>query len=102
MRVRFTNQGEFVTSFAVEWNGGETDRTPEQAGGTTATIDLDKYQIAPGTSCWARAYIVAGVNHDSQDNFNYNPGPQAIPHYTIYGGASTPHFQPVAWDPADS
>lgn len=93
MYVNFKNSGEFVSSFAVEWDGGESDRTKEVAKGQTATIDLSKYTLADETSCWARAYIVAGPNHDSEDNFNYDKESGLTAYYELYGSAVRPRFR---------
>jgi hypothetical protein len=99
MVVRFTNE-LMASAFAVEWDGGETDRTPVEGPGGTAEMDLDKYTIPPGTSCWARAYVVAGPNHDSGDNFNYAPGPGPVPHYLLGGSEGSPSFS-LSWDPSE-
>jgi hypothetical protein len=91
MTVLFNNNGGFDTSFSVQWNGGQTDRTPVITAGTSTTIDMSKYNVPNGASCWARAYIVAGPNHDSGDNFNYNPNGSQVT-YSIDGATVNPSF----------
>ncbi|MDX6696963.1 MAG: hypothetical protein QOE65_360 [Solirubrobacteraceae bacterium] len=94
MYVNFKNSAHCVSSFALEWNGGETDRTKEVKEGDTATIDLSNYaKLADGTSCWARAYVVAGTNHDSEDNFNYDLHSQLTAYYELVGSAAHPRFK---------
>jgi hypothetical protein len=90
MFVNFANNAHCVSSFAVEWNGGESDRTKEIGEGETATIDLSKYVLADGTPCWARAYIVLGPNHDSGDNFDKQDTGTA--YYELKGSAAFPRF----------
>jgi hypothetical protein len=93
MYVNFANNGHVVSSFAVEWNGGETDRTKEISEGQTASIDLSRYAavLPNGTSCWARAYPVAAPNHDSGDNFNVQSGGTA--YYELRGSAVRLYFE---------
>ena len=91
--VQFTNNGAFVCSFNIQWDGGETDRTEELQAGQSAFMDLRPYhkQIVHGTSCWARAYIVLGPNHDSGRNFTFGPADEPV-EYTISGSVFDPSF----------
>jgi hypothetical protein len=91
--VQFTNHGEFVCRFNIQWDGGETDRTEELSAGQSAFVDLKPYhkQIIHGTSCWARAFIVLGPNHDSGRNFTFGPGDVPV-EYTISGTTFSPRF----------
>jgi hypothetical protein len=93
-RVVFFDNGAFSANFSVQWNGGETFRTETiNAGGQTHILDLTQYtQLTAGTSCWARVYVVGGVNHDSGRNFTYNPNNASTIEYTVSGGSLTPSF----------
>ncbi len=99
MYVRFANQGEFVTSFAVVWPGGGTDRTKVIPKYEETTIDLSIYKLPDGTGCWARAYITLGPNHDSEDGFTYNEQSQQTALYELYGTVFAPRFQYNGLDP---
>jgi hypothetical protein len=91
MIVEFSNQCfDTLSSFAVEWDGGETART-EIIGNTTATIDLSTYNIPDGKSCWARAYVQLGPNHDSGSNFTYHPNGNSVT-YTLTGTVDSTSF----------
>ncbi|MEO6215414.1 MAG: hypothetical protein ABIO86_05250 [Sphingomonas sp.] len=91
--VQFTNHGEFVCRFNIQWDGGETDRTDELSAGQSVFVDLQPYhkQIHRGTSCYARAFIVLGPNHDSGRNFTYGPADEPV-EYTISGTTFSPRF----------
>lgn len=91
-QVTFHNGGAFSTSFSVQWNGGQTGRTGVIASGDTITVDLTAIRIPANESCWARAYIIGGPNHDSGDNFNYSASDGSTAIYTITGGTLTPSF----------
>jgi hypothetical protein len=94
MTVLFNNNGGFVTSFSVQWSGGGSDRTPEVGINASTTIDLNKYNLAPGTGCWAEAYIEAGPNHQSGQGFNYQPDGNQVS-YSIDGATIDPSFSCV-------
>ncbi len=91
-QVAFHNGGAFSTSFSVQWNGGQTGRTNVVASGDTINLDLTAIAIPENTSCWARAYIIGGPNHDSGDNFNYSSTDDSTAIYTITGGTLNPSF----------
>lgn len=91
--LKIINDSGFSASFSGQWEGGETDRTMVVGGevGAAAYIDLTKYSIPLGTSCWVRAYVQEGPNHDSGDNFTYNAnGMTAV--YRITGSTLNPSF----------
>ena len=91
--VIFYDNAAFSGNFSVQWDGGETYRTDVLNPGDDTTIDLKDYlQLPAGTSCWARVYIIGGVNHDSGRNFNYDPNSNATIQYTVTGGCLTPSF----------
>lgn len=91
MIVTFQNEGAFVASFSVQWNGGESGRTPVVRFGETTAIDMANFPPpgGPGVSCWARAHIQGGPNHDSADNFNPDGGNVE---YVIKGTILSPSF----------
>jgi hypothetical protein len=89
MTVYFHNNGAFSCSFAVRWNGGESNRTGPINGGDSAQIDLYPNNPPVGTSCWAIAYINGGPDHASGDNFG--AGNSNVT-YNISGSASNPSF----------
>ena len=91
-QVIFHNNAGFATSYSIQWNGGETGRTEMTTNGKTITMDLTRISIPEGTSCWARAYVQGGPNHDSGDNFNYSRGDTSTAVYTISGGTLNPSF----------
>ena len=70
MKVTFVNSAAADSSFSVQWNGGESNRTPVLMSGQNAYIDMANTSAPEGTSCWARAYVQGGPNHDSGSNFN--------------------------------
>ena len=91
--VVFHNQGGFDCSFSVQWNGGQTGRTPTLSIDQTYTLDLTRYSNIPvGTSCWARCYVDGGPNHDSGRNFNFSGATTGSVEYTISGGVDNPSF----------
>jgi hypothetical protein len=90
--VLFINSGAFICAFSVQWDGGESQRTPELQNGQSFTLDLTKNKIPENKSCWARAYIVAGPNHDSGRNFNYVGKNRNTIEYTITGSVFKPSF----------
>ena len=90
MTVYFNNNGEFSCRFSVKWGGGETQQTGTVNAGGSAQIDLSSYPDIPSSaSCWAKAYIDDGVDHESGDNFAYGTSNVT---YTISGGSQTPSF----------
>jgi hypothetical protein len=90
-RVHFFNNGGFVCNFSVQWDGGESLRTPELSNQQSAEIDLTTLtNLKPNTVCWVRAYIVAGVNHDSGRNFTYDSNTTV--EYTLSGTTINPSF----------
>jgi hypothetical protein len=93
MWAHFTNNSQTVSSFAVEWNGGQTNRTGQISETESASLDLSAYAaILPlGTSCWARAYPVLAPNHDSRDNFNVQTSGTAS--YEMVGGPGDLEFR---------
>ena len=94
MQIVFQNHSGADSSFAVEWNGGQTGRTPVISAGQSTTLDMssDSYSTPDGTSCWARAYVQAGPNHDSGDNFTYRTNSTGVVVYTLTGGVDNPSF----------
>lgn len=92
MKVQFNNQAAADSSFAVEYGSNETDRTIVLMAGQNATIDLSKYNIPNSQSCCARAYVQGGPNHDSGDNFTYDPNSSLTVVYTLTGGVDTTLF----------
>ncbi|MEO8378339.1 MAG: hypothetical protein ABI779_01625 [Acidobacteriota bacterium] len=90
--VIFHNNAGFDTSYSIQWNGGQTGRTEMTMNGKTITLDLTRISIPEGTSCWARAYVQGGPNHDSGDNFNYSSTDASTAVYTISGGTLNPSF----------
>jgi hypothetical protein len=91
MVVNFTNHGGFVASFSIQWNGGESGRTGPTDVQETVSIDTSSLNIPDGESCWARAYINAGPNHDSGDNFTFHQNGGLVT-YTISGTTFDPSF----------
>lgn len=91
MLVKFIQNGGFVSDFSIQWNGGESGRTGFLSEGQSATVDTENLKIPDGESCWARAYIVAGPNHDSGDNFTFHEGAGNVT-YTLAGSTSNPSF----------
>ncbi len=89
--VIFHNKGGFDCQFSVQWDGGQTGRTDTMSSGQTTTIDLTRYVIPSGQSCWARCYVMGGPNHDSGRNFNYVSTAGTV-EYTITGGVDNPSF----------
>lgn len=69
MNVLFVNTALANSSFSVQWDGGESGRTAVLMAGQTASIDMKDVNVPAGASCWARAYVQAGRNHDSESNF---------------------------------
>lgn len=90
--VIFHDNGGFCTSFSIQWNGGQTGRTGIVCLGQTVAMDLTRLNIPDGTSCWARAYIQGGPNHDSGDNFIFTRSDTSTAVYTISGGTLNPSF----------
>jgi hypothetical protein len=90
--VIFHNNGGFATSFSIQWDGGESGRTEMTTNGDTISMDLTVLTIPDGTSCWARAYIQGGPNHDSGDNFTYAAADTSTAVYTISGTTLNPSF----------
>ena len=90
--VKFYNDGAFTSAFSIQWNGGQTDRTEPVVADQTTSLDLTQYNIPEGMSCWARAYIYGGPNHDFGRNFNYARNNASTVEYTITGGVDTPSF----------
>lgn len=92
--VEFHNRAGFASSFRVEWDGGECppDRTEVITAGGVAKVDLREYGVPEGTSCWARAYVQGGPNHDSGDNFNYGEDDSSTASYSITGTTLNPSF----------
>lgn len=92
-KVIFYNNGGFECNFSVQWDGGETNRTSETYNLQSATIDLNQVTNIPeGASCCARAYIAAGVNHNSGRNFTYSKSSTDTVEYTITGTTLNPSF----------
>ena len=92
--VSFVNNCAAVSSFAVKWNGGESSRTTVLMSGQNASIEMSDTSAPAGISCWARAYIQGGPNHDSGDNFT-NGGPNLT--YILSGSVDSPSFS-MQWD----
>jgi len=96
--VCFHNTAGFNCTFNVQWNGGESPRTSETSNGETACMDISTLSIPDGTSCWARAFIDAGPNHDSGGNFNYSVNGGSAT-YSISGATIDPSFNgPITAD----
>lgn len=91
MTINFENHAEVVTSFSIQWNGGETGRTGEVSAGMSSSIDTSSFNIPDGASCWARAFIEAGPNHDSGDNFTFHAEADEVT-YKLWGGTYNPSF----------
>ena len=90
--VNFHNAAAFSSSFSVQWDGGETGRTEVcDAGESTEMNIASGPHPAEGTSCWVRAYVYGGPNHDSGRNFTYSAG-SGTESYTISGGTLTPSW----------
>ena len=91
MEIRLHNSGGFNASFSVLWPGGESEESKKvDANYGTVTIKLTPQMLTPGTSCWVRAHIDGGPNHDSQRNFNYRPN--SFVEYTIRGTTLNSYF----------
>ncbi|RON06247.1 hypothetical protein [Pseudomonas brassicacearum] len=90
--VEFHNRAGFASSFSVQWDGGETNRTNVITAGGVEKINLRTCGVPEGTSCWARAYVQGGPNHDSGDNFDYREGDSSIASYSITGTTLNPSF----------
>ena len=91
MQIMFVNQAAADVSFSVQWDGGQTGRTPVLTAGNSATLDMTSGPN-DGTSCWARAYVQGGPNHDSGDNFTYTANSSAVVVYTLTGGVDNVSF----------
>ena len=91
MYITFNNQSATVASFSIQWNGGETLRSGELATGQSYTFNGALLNIPLGTSCWGRAYIEAGPNHDSGDNFIFTNDESTVT-YTLTGTTFGPSF----------
>ena len=91
MIVTFVNDCDYaVSSFSVQWNGGESDRTRLLTpNGDSAFIDMSQTKAPTGESCWARAYVQMGPNHDSSQNFTVGD-PDVT--YTLTGTVDKPSF----------
>jgi hypothetical protein len=89
MKVAFNQQASIIAQFRVRWGGGQTDLTSNCNQGTSTSIDLDRYTIPDGTSCWAYAQEVGNTNHsdESAANFTYHPGGNIVGTYTLSGSA---------------
>ena len=87
--VTFINSCAADSSFAVEWEGGESGRTSVLMAGQSTSVDTSKTTAPAGISCWARAYLQGGGNHDSGDNFN-NGDPNVT--YDLTGTLFNPSF----------
>ncbi|MEO7592981.1 MAG: DUF1842 domain-containing protein [Byssovorax sp.] len=94
MQIVFQNHAAADSSFSVQWNGGETGRTPVISAGQSVALNMSSssYSTPDGTSCWARAYVQGGPNHDSGENFTYSTSSNAVVVYTLTGGVDTPSF----------
>ncbi|UOQ73037.1 hypothetical protein [Hymenobacter cellulosilyticus] len=89
MIVVFVNNCVADSSFSIQWNGGQSNRTAVIQYGQSVSIDTSTVNIPNGTSCWARAYVQTGPNHDSSDNFTF---PTNEVTYTLTGGVDDPEF----------
>lgn len=90
--VEFHNRAGFASSFSIQWDGGETPRTEVITAGGVAKQDLRELGVPEGVSCWARAYVQGGPNHDSGDNFDYRNADSSIASYSITGTTLNPSF----------
>jgi len=93
MLVNFVSEIQDVfVEFSVQWDGGESDRTSLASFNVEVSIDMDSMINPPplGTSCWARAYLKFGPNHDSSQNFTFEHGGGVL--YTLTGTLDTPSF----------
>ena len=89
MIVTFVNTCGADSSFSVQWDGGQSGRTAVLPVDQHASIDMSNTSAPVGQSCWARAYVQGGPNHDSGDNFN-NGGSDVT--YTLSGTVDAPSF----------
>lgn len=90
--VIFNNSAGFDTAFSVQWDGGQTLRTDVLSLGQTTTMDMTTGpHPSDGTSCWVRAYVNGGPNHDSGRNFDYSSDGSTV-QYTISGTTLNPSF----------
>ena len=92
MQIEFVNQCAADASFGVEFGGQSSGRTAVLHVGQSATMDISNIGITDGQSCWARAYVQAGPNHDSRDNFAFHTGSSQVVVYTLTGTVDTPSF----------
>ena len=95
MTVHFNNNGAFECQFSVQWDGGETSRSSmvgmgNPNGGTDISMPGNG-NPPDGTSCFARAYIVDGPNHDSRDAFIYHADAATVT-YSVSGTTYTSSF----------
>lgn len=90
MNVTFVNSMAADASFSVQWDGGQSPRTGVLMAGQNASIDMAGISAPAGTSCWARAYVQGGPNHDSGDNFSQGGNNVT---YILTGGVDNPSFQ---------
>lgn len=93
MTVHFNNNGSFACQFSVQWDGGESSRSSVVGWGSGGTdINLPGDGTPPdGASCFARVYVIDGVNHDSGDNFTYHADAATVT-YSISGTTLSPSF----------
>jgi hypothetical protein len=91
MTVLFVNQCGADSSFSVQYDGGQSGRTIVLMEGQSASLDISNLAINVGTSCWARAYVQGGPNHDSGDNFAFQTGKANVT-YTLTGSVDFPSF----------
>ncbi len=89
MWVQFNNQAAVESSFSVQWNGGESGRTKTLGEGQSDTIDLSTSAGIPTDpqGCWVRAYPAMMGNHDSGENFTYDPNDSGGVTYDLFGDA---------------
>lgn len=92
--VSITNNGGFLCTFAVRWNGGESPQTSRASLTQTKVIDMTQVDVPIGTSCWIVARIDQGKDHESSRNFTVGDGANvgANVSYTITGTTLNAHF----------
>ncbi|MGI4870669.1 MAG: hypothetical protein ACRYFX_05755 [Janthinobacterium lividum] len=91
MTVHFQNEGGFTASFSIQWAGGETSKTAEISIRHSISLEHQLNAIPVNATCRARAHILVGSTHTSEDTFIYTPdGPDVT--FTISGFIHTPSF----------
>lgn len=86
------NRGAFNCMFTVKWSDGESPKTSTAMVLQTKYIYMDDLKIPNGTSCWVKAYIQNGTDHESERNFTTSDARVPDVSYTITGTTHSSSF----------